>query len=276
MKQTIGKFASRPVVAVEAESRAQDALRLMSERRISCVIVLAHDQQVGILTKRDVVFAANWLLVQPNLLIKEVMNKPVMTVSEEMTVAQAYQVFCQHKLRHLVVLDGRLDIVGVFTQTDLVRSMREKAFAGIKDVSKLMTSQVLHVTPDVSARYALSQMAVSAVSCILVVENGKPLGVFTERDVVRIIANSENLTSVTVASVMSPTIIALPTTTSPFDSVMLMLKKSIRRLLIVDEHGDMVGILTQTDINRLLEKHDSGLVSLMLDNTGHPSAVPSG
>ena len=248
----------------------------MSERRISCVIVLAHDQQVGILTKRDVVFAANWLLVQPNLLIKEVMNKPVMTVSEEMTVAQAYQVFCQHKLRHLVVLDGRLDIVGVFTQTDLVRSMREKAFAGIKDVSKLMTSQVLHVTPDVSARYALSQMAVSAVSCILVVENGKPLGVFTERDVVRIIANSENLTSVTVASVMSPTIIALPTTTSPFDSVMLMLKKSIRRLLIVDEHGDMAGILTQTDINRLLEKHDSGLVSLMLDNTGHPSAVPSG
>jgi len=273
MKQTIGKFASRPVIAIDAEARVHDALQLMSEKRISCVIVLAHDEPIGILTERDIVFAANWLLGQPDLLIKEVMNKPVMTVSEKMTVAQGYQIFYQHNLRHLVVLDDQLDMVGIFTQTDLVRSLREKTFSGVKDISRLMTAQVLQVAPDVSARYALSQMALRAVSCIVVAENGKPVGIYTERDVVRNIAKGENLTSVSVASVMTSSIVSTPKTTSLFDSVDLMLKRSIRRLLVVDEWGDMAGILTQTDIGRVLECQDKGLISHMLGDTGSPAVA---
>jgi len=274
MKLTIGKYASRPVIAVDAETRILDALQLMCEKRISCVIVLAHDEPVGIITERDIVFAANWVLGQPGLLIKEVMNKPVMTVSEKMTVGQGYQIFCQHNLRHLVVLDGQLDMVGIFTQTDLVRSLREEAFSGVKDVSRLMTSQVLHVAPDVSARYALSLMALRAVSCIIVAENGTPVGIYTERDVVRNIAKGKDLTSVPVASVMTSSIVSTPKTTAPFDSVDLMLKRSIRRLLVVDERGDMAGILTQTDIGRILERQDKGLISNMLGDTGFPAVAP--
>jgi CBS domain-containing protein len=267
MKQTIGRYASRPVVAVEVETKVHEALQLMSERDISSVIVLSHDEPIGILTERDVVFAANWLLGQPGLLIKEVMNKPVMTVSEDMTLAQGYQVFCQHNLRHLVVLDGRLEMAGIFTQTDLVYALREKAFEGIKDVSQLMTSQVLHVTPDVPARYALSLMARRSVSCVVVADNGLPLGIFSERDVVRNIAKGKNLSSVPVASFMSPTIISTPLTTAPYASVRLMLKKSTKRLLIVDEQGNMAGILTQTDISRVLERKEVEIVNRMLEYT---------
>lgn len=268
MKQTIGKYASRPVIAVDAEARVLEALQLMSERRISCIIVLAHNEPVGILTERDVVFAANWLLGQPELLIKEVMNKPVMTVSEDMTVDQGYQIFCQHKLRHLVVLDARLDMVGIFTQTDLVRSLREKAFDGIKHVSQLMSSQVLHVTPDVPARYALSQMARRSVSCIVVMDSDQPVGMFTERDVVRNIANGVNLAEVSVGEVMSPTIVSTASTTAPHDIVDLMRRKSVRRLLVIDELGKMSGILTQTDIGRVIDKQDAGFVNRLLGGAG--------
>ncbi len=268
MKQTIGKYASRPVVAIEAEARVLEALQVMSERLISCIVVLAHDEPIGILTERDVVFAANWLLGQPELLIKEVMNKPVMTVSEDMTVDQGYQVFCQHNLRHLVVLDGRLDMVGIFTQTDLVRSLRDKAFDGIKTVAQLMSSQVLHVTPDVPARYALSQMARRSVSCIVVMENGQPVGMFTERDVVRNIANGVNLTAVSVGAVMSPTIVSTPLTAAPHDMVDLMRKQSVRRLLVVDELGKISGILTQTDIGRVIDKQGAGFINRMLGGAG--------
>jgi CBS domain-containing protein len=273
MKQTIGKYATRSVVAVEVETRVHEALQLMSERCISSVIVLSHDEPIGILTERDVVFAANWLLGQPDLLIKEVMNKPVMTVSEDMTLAQGHRILCQYNIRHLVVLDRRLEMTGIFTQTDLVHALREKAFEGIKDVSQLMTSQVLHVTPDVPARYALSQMARRSVSCIVVAENGHPIGIFSERDVVRNIVKGKNLSSVPVASVMSHTIISTPSTTSPYASVRLMLKKSIKRLLIVDEQGDMTGILTQTDISRVLDQKGEALVSRMLEDTASMPAT---
>jgi CBS domain-containing protein len=274
MKQTIGNFATYPVVAVDVESPVQDALQLMSDKCISCIIVLSHDEPIGILTERDVVFAANWLLGQPDLLIKEVMNKPVMTASEDMTVAQAYQIFRQHKIRHLVVLDACLNMAGIFTQTDLVRSLREKAFDGINDVSPLMTSQVLHVAPDVPARYALSLMARRSVSCIVVVEEGQPVGIFTERDVVCCIARVVDLSAVTVGSVMSPSVFSTPLMTTPFDSIGVMLKKSIRRLLVVDECGKMAGILTQTDIGRVLDQQEPGAISRMLGGVPSSTEVP--
>ena len=128
MRHTIGEYASRPVVAVESHSCVLDAMTLMSDKSISCVIALEHGEPVGILTERDIVFAANWLLGQPDLLISQVMNKPVMTASADMTVTQAHRVFRQHNIRHLVVLDAHLDMAGVFTQTDLVRSSNDKVF----------------------------------------------------------------------------------------------------------------------------------------------------
>ncbi len=276
MKQTIGQFSTYPVVAVEAEATVQEALQLMSEKRISCIVVLSCGEPIGILTERDVVFAANWLLGQKDILVKEVMNKPVMTASAEMSVSQAYQVFCQHGIRHLIVLNTKLEMSGIFTQTNLLRSLREKAFDGINDVSLLMSPQVLHVTPDISARYALSLMARRSVSCIVVIENSKPVGIFTERDVVRCIAEEIDLAETPVGAVMSPSVVSTPSTTAPHDTIGLMLKKSIRRLLVVDECGEMAGILTQTDIGRVLDRQETGFISRLLGGVGPSTEVPQG
>ena len=263
MKDTIGRFASKPVVGVEANATFLDALQLMSEHRISCIIVLSDREPIGILTERDIVFASNWVLGQKDLLVKEVMNKPVLTASEDMTVERAYQIFCQHQIRHLVILDDRLDMVGIFTQTDLVRSLRDKAFDGIKDVIELMSPQVLNVTPDVPARYALSLMARRAVSCVVVANDGAPVGIFTERDVVRCIVGGVDFTATTIGEVMTPSVITTPMTSAPQESIGLMLKKKIRRLLVVDDHGGMAGILTQTDIGRILDRRPQQVGSLL-------------
>lgn len=264
MRETIGKYASKPVFFVEAEATVLEALQLMSEKRISCTIVLSHGEPIGILTERDVVFAANWLLGQSDLLVKEVMNKPVLTGSEEMTIARAYQVFSQHRIRHLVVLDARLNMVGIFTQSDLVRSLREKAFVGVTDISTLMSVQVLQVAPETPARYALSLMARRSVSCTVVVENGLPIGMLTERDVVRLIAKGVDLAMVSARDVMSPTIVTTPVSTAPYKTIDLMRKKSIRRLVVVDDVGQMTGILTQTDLGRVLDLQEPETVGHML------------
>ncbi|MDH3997723.1 MAG: CBS domain-containing protein [Desulfuromonadales bacterium] len=256
MKYTIGKFASRPVIGVEGDASVLDALKLMSAHRISCVIIMSCGEPVGILTERDVIFASNWVLGQADLLVKEVMNKPVMTGSENMGIAQAHKIFCQHHIRHLVVLDNRLDMVGIFTQTDLVRSLREKVFADISDLSTLMSPQVLHVSPDVPARYALSLMARRSVSCVVVVDGEQPVGMFTERDVVRLIADNVDFKAVSVGEVMTPTVVSTPMTVTPDETVTLMQKNAIRRLVVLDAEGKMTGILTQTDLGRVLEQQN--------------------
>jgi len=240
----------------------------MSEKRISCVVVLAHGEPIGILTERDIVFAANWLLGQPDLLINEVMNKPVMTASEDMTVEQAYRVFSQHNIRHLVVCDSRLDMAGIFTQTDLVRSLHEEVFEGISDIIELMSSKVLTVAPDVPARYALSLMARRSVSCVVIVDDLIPVGMFTERDVVRCIAEGVALTTASVGDVMCSSIVTTPMTTAPHATISMMQEKTVRRVLVVDDRGGVAGILTQTDIGRVLDRKESGHISRLFGKAG--------
>ena len=267
MIDTIGEYASRPVIAVESHSSVLDAMKLMSDKSISCVIALEHGEPIGILTERDIVFAANWLLGQPDLLINQVMNKPVMTASSDMKITQAQRVFRQHNIRHLVVLDARLDMAGVFTQTDLVRSLSSEAFTGITDVIELMTSKVLTVTRDVPARYALSLMARRSVSCVVVVEDSFPVGMFTERDVVRCVAEGVDLATASVGDVMSSSIVTVPMTTAPHATISIMQEKTVRRVLVVDDLGSVAGILTQTDIGRVLDRQDANYAGRFLGGT---------
>ena len=251
--RTIGELASRPVVSVEAETTVMAALQLMSARRISCVVVLQQDEPIGILTERDVVFAANWVLGQPDLRMREVMSKPVLTALSETTITDAYRLFQEHRIRHLVVLSPRMELDGIFTQTNLVSALRSKFFAGMGEVSGLMSSQVVHVSPQVTARHALALMASHAISAVVVGEQGRPLGMFTERDAVRLVATGADIGNLPVSAVMSAPVQTIQAAASPVDALELMASREVRRLLVLDSQGGMAGVLTQTDLSRVVE-----------------------
>lgn len=254
MDRTIGELASRPVISVEAETPVIEALKLMSARRISCIVVLLNAEPVGILTERDVVFAANWVIGQPTLRIREVMSKPVLAAPAELSVTDAYRLFCENGIRHLVVLGEQMELSGIFTQTDLVRAFRDTIFTDAHNVSRLMTSQVRQVPPSVTARHALSVMASHAISGVVVVEGQRPVGCFTERDVVRLVAAGSDIASQSVGTAMTTPVVSIPAAASPMCAIDLMRDHNVRRLVVLDERGILAGVLTQTDLSRILDQ----------------------
>jgi CBS domain-containing protein len=258
MHRTIGELATRPVITVETDMLVVEALKLMSARRISCLVVLLNTEPVGILTERDVVFAANWVIGQPSLRIREVMSKPVLTAPATATVADAYLLFRENQVRHLVVLDEQQDLAGIFTRTDLVRALKEPIFAEIPNVASLMSSRVWQVASHVSARHALALMASHAISGVVVVDDGCPVGVFTERDAVRLVAAGTDLSSLPVSAVMTSPVVTIPVATTPSRAIDLMCDREVRRLLVLDQHGDLAGVLTQTDLCRIMDNPGGG------------------
>lgn len=275
MDRTIGMLSSRPVISVEADTPVIEALELMSARSISCVVVLRDEEPVGILTERDVVFAANWVIGQPSLKVREVMSKPVLTAPADMPLAEAYRFFREHRVRHLVVLGERLEMAGVFTQTDLVRACRGAFFARTPDVTPLMSRNVWQVTPQVSARHALAVMARHAISGVVIAAGGQPIGMFTERDVVRLVAAEMDLDNLPVGSVMTRSIVSLPAAASPSRAIDLMREHEVRRLLVVNDQGDMVGVITQTDLSRVLDRQEESATE-RLPVMGTPFAFSPG
>lgn len=119
-------------------------------------------------------------------------------------------------------------------------------------VQEMMSSPVVHVAPDDSVADALRAMIDSDFGAVVVVEDERPVGVFTERDVSRRILDDRELLVRKVGDVMSAPVISV----APTDEVVfifgLMTSKRIRRLPVVE--GDrLVGIITERDLLRWVD-----------------------
>ncbi|MFN6534971.1 MAG: PAS domain S-box protein [Nostoc sp. EkiNYC01] len=90
----------------------------------------------------------------------------------------------------------------------------------------------------------------SLTDCILVLEAGHLLGIVTEKDVVRLIASGINLSTVTIAQVMTQPVVTLTESDSQdiFIVLLLLRQHQIRHLPVLDDGGQLVGIISETSL----------------------------
>jgi CBS domain-containing protein len=93
-----------------------------------------------------------------------------------------------------------------------------------------------------------------------VMDQGKPIGILTDRDVALAVADKPDLPNRPVSEVMSPGVISvLPET--PIDEVRDKFgAEAVRRLLVVDSQGQLLGIIAWSDIARILSNRAMGQV----------------
>ncbi|BAY63759.1 multi-sensor hybrid histidine kinase [Calothrix brevissima NIES-22] len=89
-------------------------------------------------------------------------------------------------------------------------------------------------------------------SCVLVVDNGRLIGILTERDVVRLCAQQRRLENLRIGDVMIHPVIALEESefSDFFFAVNLLQQYHIRHLPILDEQGQVVGLLTNESLRQ--------------------------
>jgi CBS domain-containing protein len=109
--------------SISPEATVYEAIRLMSEKHIGCLLVLSGGHLTGIVTERD--YARKVVLMgraSQQTKVREVMSKPVLFVREDETLDGAMRLMTARRLRHLPVLNGD-DVVGVISIGDLVSWM---------------------------------------------------------------------------------------------------------------------------------------------------------
>lgn len=105
------------------------------------------------------------------------------------------------------------------------------------------------MAPQEKMHDAIKMFAARDVGTVVVVEDGAPVGVLTERDVVKALAKGADALDWPLRDVMSsPLVTVSPNTKLPM-AVRLMVEKRIRRLPVTSR-GNLVGIITARDILR--------------------------
>jgi CBS domain-containing protein len=119
-----------------------------------------------------------------------------------------------------------------------------------KSVKDLMTPDPATVPPETTVSEAAERMAREDVGPLPVVENGRLVGIVTDRDlVVRVLAEGRDPISTTVREVASEDLVTASVDDDLVTALELLAKHQVRRVPVVD--GDrLVGIVAQADVAR--------------------------
>ena len=118
------------------------------------------------------------------------------------------------------------------------------------DVKDIMTKKVITVDANSTVRNACKLMDKHDVGCLLVTEDGSSaVGIVTERDIIRkVVKSGKDPEIMTIKRIMTTPLVVISPEASVETAVDTMIKNKIKKLPVVSDENDLVGIVTATDI----------------------------
>lgn len=128
-------------------------------------------------------------------------------------------------------------------------------------VRDIMEKNVITIEQDKSALDAAHLISEKDISFLVIVKDGIPTGVVSERDFVRkVVVNDKQASKIALSEIMSFKFRWVEPSTTIEEAVQKMLNNNIRRLIIL-ENNKLVGVITQTDLASFLRS------KLLIDGT---------
>ena len=121
-------------------------------------------------------------------------------------------------------------------------------------INKIMNNSIVSVDSSVSATDAAKMMEDTDVGAVIVLENGSPIGIVTDRDfAIKITAHSYPIDT-PVRRIMSSPLISIDSNSDLWMASDLMSSRNVRKLPVIDD-DKVVGIVTSSDIVKHIADH---------------------
>jgi len=124
-------------------------------------------------------------------------------------------------------------------------------------VSEIMSKTVVtaSIKDSPSALDIAKIMAKNKIGSVVMVDGSKPIGIITERDILKkVSAQSKGAQEVSARDIMSSPLVTIKAIDSIDIAAESMLKHRVKRLVVIEEDGSMAGVLSVSDIAKKLAK----------------------
>jgi len=120
--------------------------------------------------------------------------------------------------------------------------------AGIVLVRDVMSKDVRVVRPDTSVKEVVATMNKFDIGSIVVVQGDRPVGIITERDILRrLVEPCLAPETLTARQIMTSPVLSISETANIEETAKLMARKRVKKLPVIN-NGKLVGMITYTDI----------------------------
>jgi len=128
---------------------------------------------------------------------------------------------------------------------------------------EIMTKTVRTATPEMSVREVGAIMREGDMGAVPIVDNGKLSGIVTDRDiVVRVVAEGKSADT-PISEAMTTELFTVKPDDFVFEAIRLMGDKQVRRVPVINENGELAGIIAMADV--ALETEDEREIAETLE-----------
>ena len=229
-------------------------VEIMVSGDVGRVIITDADVPVGIFTEKDVlkrVVNKGFDLQQTS--IREVMTSPIQAVAEETHILDALGRMYQGNFRHLLVRGRRGTIVGIVSMRRILKIAVElgQGLSETRTVGEIMSGHVLTVDEGRSISESTELMMRNNSSAVVVTQDQRSKGIFTERDLLkRVINKVPDITKTPVREVMTAPLISMARTTHIGEVLAEMYRRDIRNMPVKGDREEVLGIVSMSDVLR--------------------------
>lgn len=278
MPAKVSSYMSSPVIAASPYDNLAHIRNLMIRHHVGRVVIVEDSKPIGIITKSDFIRALfsrrRYTKPLEEIKAEEVMTRDLIVIEENKSIKNAAKLMIRYGISGLPVVTRDGGLVGIITLTDLTRAYAER-YRGRLRVFDAMRKDPSIVSRSHSLFYIADLLSKDPAGKVIVVEGNKPVGIITKSDVafLNTLLLSHNIkyikrtsiekgraTAVRIyaipiaADIMTPN----PLTTKPLEDLALaadtMIKNNISGLPVVDDEGNLMGIVTKIEIARALSK----------------------
>ncbi|AKT35600.1 putative signal-transduction protein containing cAMP-binding and CBS domain [Pyrobaculum sp. WP30] len=232
----------------------RDVVKRMASNEGYVIVSDDGRKPVGVVSERDVVraVASGVSLDAP---VSSIMVTRVLTVPDKAPLTTVQRVMAENGLRHIVVvrdgaIAGYVSARDIFGERLLVEDVETRRKLSAKAVKEVMKSPPVTLYPQAALADAARTMAEKNIGFVVLTDGDKPVGVVSERDVVKALVSGMPLNT-PLEKIATKRVITIEPEKSVVEAADLMAENKIRHLVIA-ERGKVVGVISLRDLVRLL------------------------
>jgi CBS domain-containing protein len=145
-------------------------------------------------------------------------------------------------------------------------------------IAELSTLQAIVCTPQTTIAHAAQIMRDKHVGDLIAADDSggspKPVGILTDRDiVVAVVAQGLDPTVILVGDIMTTQLLTVAADADPFEALATMRVRGVSRLPVVDDDGNLAGIVSAADLLGFVTQELAGLAGLRQRQTTHEAQL---
>lgn len=252
LSNKITEIMTTQLLTAPASSTVYEVIKIMIAEDAGRIVLTENEVPVGMFTERHVLRrVAKERLDLKKTCVDDVMSAPIHAVAEETPIVDALGEMFRGRIRHLLVRGRRGKIGGIVSMRRVLRLAVELGY-GLSEsttVGSITSKNALAVDPTSSVATVVDRMTETESNAAVILNGVRPLGIFTERDVLRrVVGVGLDMDHTPIKEVMTTPLFTMGESSLVGAVLGQMYRRDIRNMPIVGAQGEFTGIVSMPEV----------------------------